>query len=697
MRFTALSPLLLAVLASSASSQGTAPSFQYRTAQSSYTLAGREPAQGGVTVIPVVLVPVTLAFEATKPAGQQPVMDSSADVPLILRSPLFANFLFGRAGRTQYGDALLRTTFPAAKDWHTLLARPAVKPLRIVVPIGHGYLLHSKKEASSLAMVDIEFLQREIFKRIPRQDGKLVIAVTHNTAYYTYGDATVCCSWGTHGVDSATGNSFVLASFLRGAPSIVHDRDVQPLTEQLAEFLMDPLHDPLFHRVFRGPAGPGNAVPAWMRPSFAGGDCGGSRIAAAYTLLEPTDTNPRSDFPVSKPWTVSLSGASWHVQNVATLPWYLGAAEGLGNTYSFPDPRALSAPAQPCPAYSPVSGTTGPQAPTQPAIEPIPLHQPPNGHQLIGYWTGSSPLRDVSPQWDIVIVAFAEPDTSAPEGNLRLWIRPGFDLAPLKDDIGWLRAHGKKVMISLGGGGKYFTLDDPKSIPNFVSSVSRIVSQYGFDGIDLDFETPSLNLQPGDTDFRHPQTPSVVNLIAALHQLRQHFGPGFMISLVPEGTQLSAGYVTYGGQFGSYLPLLWGIRDIVSFVDVQEYNTPPLEGLDGEIYQLGTSDYDVVMTELLLHGFSVAGERRQFFPPFSAGKVAVGFLTGATTPAIVSASMDALIAGKIPPGLKYRLRKPGGYPAMIGAMFWTIDADRLEDLHFSNKIGPQLHSYPAAK
>jgi chitinase len=28
---------------------------------------------------------------------------------------------------------------------------------------------------------------------------------------------------------------------------------------------------------------------------------------------------------------------------------------------------------------------------------------------------------------------------------------------------------------------------------------------------------------------------------------------------------------------------------------------------------------------------------------------------------------------------------------MIGAMFWTIDADRRENYNFSNLLGPQLH------
>ena len=154
----------------------------------------------------------------------------------------------------------------------------------------------------------------------------------------------------------------------------------------------------------------------------------------------------------------------------------------------------------------------------------------------------------------------------------------------------------------------------PARIPNFVSSVTSIVSEYGFEGIDIDFESPSLSIAPGDTDFKHPTTPSIVNLISALHQLHDHFGPGFMISLVPEGTQIPAGYPSYGGQFGSYLAITYAIRDILSFVDVQDYNTPPLQGLDGEIYQPGSVDYHAAMTELLLHGFNVGGDPAALLP-----------------------------------------------------------------------------------
>jgi chitinase len=693
---------LLSLLASSlysAHAQGTAPTFNLSAGQNSYTIFGNDPSQGTTTTIPTVLVPITLSFDTKQINGKPFVMDAAEDVSAILTSPVFSNFTFA-SSNTQYADAMLRATFPTAKNWHTLLGKPEVKPIRITVPAGYGYVLTSKKTGESFAVADIEFLQREIFKQVPKQDGKLVIAVTRNTTYYVEGDATECCSWGTHGVDTATGNSFVLGSYLHAAPAVVEDKDVQPLTQQLAEFVNDPLHDPLVH--FASRPYPGNVVPAWMRlPSVPAGDqgrCGGTHISTAYFLLEPTNTNPKNNIPSSKSFVARANGHTYHLQNVALLPWYLGASGNgsLGNTYSFPDPQALPSPTKPCPARGRRT------APPKPTVAAIPQSGQPNGHHLIGYWEGYGdansifPIREISPQWDVIIVAFATPDHNAPEGTMQFHAPAGETAEQFKADVALLKSQGRKVMISLGGGGEHFTLADPKRVPTFVSSVTNIVSEYGFDGIDIDFESPSLSIDPGDTDFRHPTTPSIVNLISALRQLHDHFGSNFMISLVPEGTQIPSGYPSYGGQFGSYLPIVYAIRDILTFVDVQDYNTPPLQGLDGEIYQPGSVDYHAAMTELLLHGFDVGGDPKYHFNPMPADKVAIGFLTPDTTPAIVSKSMDYIITGKAPAGTKYKLRNPSGYPGMIGAMFWTIDDDRRHNYNYSNVIGPQLHNYPAA-
>ena len=690
--------LLIALPIQPAAAQGTVPIFQRTLGQSSYTLLGRDPAEGQTTTIPTVLVPLALSFEARQIAGKPFVMDAAPDVSRILASPIFSKFPFPAGSETQYGDALLRATFPNVRSWHTLLRRPQTQPLRITIPLGSGYVLTSKRSGRSLAVVDLDFLKKELFKQVPKQENKLVIAVTRNTIFYALGDASVCCSWGSHGVDAVTGNSFVLGSFLDAAPTPVEERDIQPLTQQLAEFINDPLHDPLRY----GPRVPGNAVPPWLRPvPLHPGEsrtCGGNGIATTYFLLGPTDTNARSNIPASPPFTARVGSSVFHLQNVALLPCYAGLSGNVGDTYSFPDATALSKPAQGCrPRPSP---NQSPAVSEQAAASAIGAVASANGHKLIGYWVGHGPagslfrLRDVSPQWDIVIVAFATPDKNAPEGTLQFHSPAGYTAEQFKSDVSYLQSQGKKVMISLGGGGEFFSLADPKRISDFVSSVTRIVSTCGFDGVDLDFETPSLVLQPGDSDFRHPATPSIVNLITALRQLRQRFGPGFMISLVPEGPQIPGGYMSYGGQFGSYLPIAYAIRDILSFIDVQDYNTPPLEGLDGEIYQLASGvDYHAAMTELLLQGFPVGGDPKRFFPPLPPDKIAVGFLTGETTPAIVSASMDYLIAGKAPASAAYKLRKTGGYPDMIGAMFWTIDADRSANYAFSHVIGPQLHGY----
>ncbi len=693
-----LGSLLLSLL--SAQAQGTIPTFQRAIGQSTYTLAGRDPAQTGTTVIPTLLVPIALTFE-----GKTIRMDAAPDVPRILKSPIYSRFLFSPGEKTQYADALLRATFPpetnSVKQGHTLLGKPEVKPVTIAIPAGYGYLLTSKKSGQSFAIVDSEFLQAELFKQIPRQDGKLVIAVTHNTTYYAAADATVCCGWGTHGVDAASGNSFVLGSYLGAAPAIVTDRDIQPLTQQLAEFFNDPLHDP--HIYFRTVTAPGNYFAPWILPSLLAGEdhgCAGAGIGSNYFLLEPTNTNPKNGFPASAPFPARAAGFTYHLQNVALLPWYAGSAAPANSVYSFPDPRALSQPAQPCPDRAAQIASSG-----EPTAAPTPSTGAANGHQLIGYWTGSRfsgintpfPMHEVAPQWDVILVAFASPDKTAPEGTLHFRLPRGIDADQLKADVAALKSQGKKVMISLGGGGEYFKLDDARDIPNFVSSVTSIVSDYGFEGVDIDFESPSLVLAPGDTDFRHPTTPSIVNLITGLRQLREHFGPGFMISLVPEGSQVPAGYTSYGGQFGSYLPIAYALRDILSFVDAQDYNTPPLQGLDGEIYQSSSVDYHAAMTELLLHGFNVGGDPAHFFPPLPANKVAVGFLTGYNTLDVVSQAMDYIIAGKAPAEATYKLRQPSGYPAMLGAMFWTIDADRHDNYKYSNLIGPQLHSYPKAR
>ena len=136
-----------------AHAQGTVPSFRLTVGQASYAVGGAGPA-AGTTTIPTLLVPVTLLFEAKQIAGKPFVMDAAPDVAAVLRSPIFSNFAFPTGGNTQYADAMLRTTFASGEDWHTLLSKPQIKPIRITIPAGYGYILTSKASRRSLAVVE---------------------------------------------------------------------------------------------------------------------------------------------------------------------------------------------------------------------------------------------------------------------------------------------------------------------------------------------------------------------------------------------------------------------------------------------------------------------------------------------------------------------------------------------------------------
>jgi chitinase len=675
-----------------------------------YTLLGNDPAGGRTTTIPTVLAAITLTIEAPMDAaGRKAVLDARPIARQVIRSPIFADYPFA-SGTTQYADALMRADFyeqGGSGDWHTRLGQPKVVPLKIDVPIGRGYVLTSKKTGRMLAMVDLRFMQQEIFNQLPKDavpSGTLLLVVARDTTYYVNSDATQCCRWGTYGVDTSAGarQPFVLGTYL-DSNVVAVDADVQPITQQLARFFRDPLYDPLY-RAARGAPSPGNTFPAWMKvPAKSDTEQprqnsapGGSGIAALGN--DPTDVNWKNTVQASKPFVATLSGVSYHLQNVALLHWYnqSAAPTSLQRAYSFPDASALPEPARPAPPARRGGGAFGAATPAaSDTVKPMAVTGGPNGHKLIGYWAGYGPIRDVSPQWDVILVAFATPDHAAGEGQMRYRVNGSMTPEEFKADITRKQAEGKKVMISLGGGGQVFALETDADKERFVTSVEAICTEFGFDGIDIDFETPSLELQPGDSDPRHPTTRSTVNLIAAIREIHDHFGPPFMVSLVPEGSQTPAGYPGYGGQFGSYLPLIEGLRDILSFVDTQDYNCPPIQGLDGEYYMPGSVDYHAAATELFLHGFDVGRNPRHHFDALPPEKVIIGYLNSDTTPEIVAESMRMLVTGRSNGPTTYKLLQQQGYPAFAGAMFWTIDADRREEYRYSNLVGPLLHGFPA--
>ena len=56
---------------------------------------------------------------------------------------------------------------PRKTGWHTLLGKPHVTPpVQIEIPVANGYVLHSKRTGKSLAVVDLDFVQKQLFQQL---------------------------------------------------------------------------------------------------------------------------------------------------------------------------------------------------------------------------------------------------------------------------------------------------------------------------------------------------------------------------------------------------------------------------------------------------------------------------------------------------------------------------------------------------
>lgn len=335
-------------------------------------------------------------------------------------------------------------------------------------------------------------------------------------------------------------------------------------------------------------------------------------------------------------------------------------------------------------------------------------------HALIGYLhasfaNGSGYVRmaDVPAAWDIINLSFGEP-TSVTSGDIRFDRCPASECPNVESDAEFTaairakQAAGKKVLISIGGQNGQVQLTSTAARDAFVSSVSAIIDRYGLDGLDIDFEGHSLFLNAGDTDFRNPTTPVIVNLISALRTLKNRYGSSFVLTMAPETFFVQVGYQFYGGagggdnRTGSYLPVIHALRDALTVLHVQDYNSGPVMGLDGQYHNIGNADFHIAMTDMVKAGFTVANTG-QTFPGLREDQIAFGLPAavsagnGYTSPAAVHEAVDCLARGTSCGG--YTLRG-GTSPAFRGLMTWSINWDRYFSWEFQNNHEPYLNSLP---
>jgi len=311
-------------------------------------------------------------------------------------------------------------------------------------------------------------------------------------------------------------------------------------------------------------------------------------------------------------------------------------------------------------------------------------------HVIVGYFhnwdLAQAPyinLAQVDTKYNVVDIAFATPVSTT---DMTMTFAPAVQTqASFIADIQTLHTQGRKVLISIGGADAPVALNTATDLNSFCTSMESIITQYGFDGFDIDLEGNSVILDNGDNNFKTPTTPKIVNLIQACHNIVAYFqakGKTVWLTFAPETQYLQGGYGNYGSAFGGYIPVLYGVRDILTFVHTQYYNTGSQIGMDDQIYNQGTADFIVAMSEMLLKGFPVARNANNVFPALRNDQVAFGLPatnTGAApaggyvAPTEVYKALDYLIKGKSFGG---QYVTSGTYPNLRGIMTWSINWDK---------------------
>ncbi|MET9624290.1 glycoside hydrolase family 18 protein [Streptomyces sp. NPDC006464] len=410
-----------------------------------------------------------------------------------------------------------------------------------------------------------------------------------------------------------------------------------------------------------------------------------------------------SSVPLS--WSASSGATSYHVYQggtkVLTVSGTSATVTGLAasTAYSFRVTAANSAGESPASATVTATTTSGGGG-GNPGQLPA--------HALVGYLhasfangSGYTRMADVPDSWDVINLAFGEP-TSVTSGDIRFGLCPATECpgvespAEFKAAIKAKQAAGKKVLISIGGQNGQVQLSTTAARDAFVSSVSKIIDEYGLDGLDIDFEGHSLSLNTGDADFRSPTSPVIVNLVSAVKTLKAKYGAKFVLTMAPETFFVQLGYQYYGSgpwggqdpRAGAYLPVIHALRDDLTLLHVQDYNSGSIMGLDNQYHSMGGADFHIAMTDMLLTGFPVAGDTSRVFPALRPDQVAIGLPAsvnagnGHTSPAEVNKALNCLTR-KTDCG-SYQTH--GTWPGLRGLMTWSINWDRFNNGEFSRNF-----------
>ncbi|MGW4322188.1 chitinase [Streptomyces sp. NPDC004684] len=291
-------------------------------------------------------------------------------------------------------------------------------------------------------------------------------------------------------------------------------------------------------------------------------------------------------------------------------------------------------------------------------------------HAVTGYWQNFNngatvqKISDVPAAYDIIAVAFADATTTpgAVTFNLDSAGLGGYSVDQFKADIKAKQAAGKKVIVSVGGEKGTVSVSDPTSATNFANSVYSLMQTYGFDGVDIDLEN---GLNP-------------TYMTQALRALSAKAGPNLIITMAPQTIDMQS---TSAGYFQTAL----NVKDILTVVNTQYYNSGAMLGCDGKVYSQGSVDFLTALACIQLQG-GLAPSQVGLGLPASPSGAGGGYVS----PTVVNNALDCLT--KLTNCGAFKPSK--AYPDLRGAMTWSTNWDAAAGNAWSTSVGAHVHALP---
>ncbi|MFF4030021.1 chitinase [Streptomyces sviceus] len=291
-------------------------------------------------------------------------------------------------------------------------------------------------------------------------------------------------------------------------------------------------------------------------------------------------------------------------------------------------------------------------------------------HAVTGYWQNFNngatvqKLSAVQSQYDIIAVAFADATTTpgAVTFNLDSAGLGGYTVDQFKADIKAKQAAGKKVVVSVGGQNGTVSVNDPTSAANFANSVYALMQTYGFDGVDIDLEN-GLN---------------ATYMSQALRSLAGKAGGSLVLTMAPQTIDMQS-------TSNAYFQTALNVKDILTVVNMQYYNSGSMLGCDGKVYSQGSVDFLTALACIQLEGGLSPSQVGLGLPASTSGAG-----SGYVSPSVVNNALDCLTKGTGCGSFK----PSKTYPDLRGAMTWSTNWDAVAGNAWSNAVGPHVHGLP---